>query len=178
MKEIFRRRPKYLSVPTRTNDASQKVPDNMWISCPRCHELLYTKEYEDNFKVCSKCRYHARLSPHERLATLLDDGSFEELDAGLCSADPLRFSVGDQSYVDKLEECARGGVEGAAAVKLECLASERGVVTARSVPSERFFTNGCVFVASGVEQQRTKTGRCVVNPGGVEKEGLMTRGRV
>ena len=107
MKEIFRRRPKYVSLPHRTNDASHRVPDNVWISCPHCHELLYTKEYEDNFKVCSKCRFHARLSPHERLATLLDDGSFEELDAGLCSADPLRFSVGGQSYVDKLEECAR-----------------------------------------------------------------------
>jgi acetyl-CoA carboxylase carboxyl transferase subunit beta len=107
VKEIFRRRPKYVSLPHRTNDASHRVPDNVWISCPHCHELLYTKEYEDNFKVCSKCRYHARLSPHERLTTLLDDGSFEELDAGLCSADPLRFSVGDQSYVDKLEECAR-----------------------------------------------------------------------
>ncbi len=107
MKEIFRRRPKYLSVPNRTNDASQKVPDNMWISCPRCHELLYAKEYEDNFKVCSKCKHHFSLSPHERLALLLDDGSFEEHDEGLCSADPLRFVAGDYHYSAKLEEHRR-----------------------------------------------------------------------
>jgi acetyl-CoA carboxylase carboxyl transferase subunit beta len=83
------------------------VPDNLWISCPRCHELLYAKEYEDNFKVCSKCKYHFHLSPRERLAMLLDEGSFEECDANLCSADPLRFVAGDQKYSDKLEENAR-----------------------------------------------------------------------
>jgi acetyl-CoA carboxylase carboxyl transferase subunit beta len=107
VKEIFRRRPKYLSVPTRTNDASQKVPDNMWISCPRCHELLYAKEYEDNFKVCSKCKHHFSLSPRERLALLLDEDSFEEYDEGLCSADPLRFVAGDYNYSVKLEEHRR-----------------------------------------------------------------------
>lgn len=107
MKEIFRRRPKYLSLPDRTNDASHKVPDNMWISCPRCHELLYAKEYEDNLKVCTKCKYHFRLAPHERLAMLLDEDSFVERDAGLCSADPLRFVAGDLDYAAKLEADAR-----------------------------------------------------------------------
>lgn len=107
MKEIFRRRPKYLSLPERTNDASRHVPDNLWISCPHCHELLYDKEYEDNFKVCSKCKYHFRLSPHERLGVLLDAGSFTEYDAGLCSADPLRFIAGDMNYADKLDDNAR-----------------------------------------------------------------------
>ena len=79
----------------------------MWISCPRCHELLYAKEYEDNFKVCSKCKYHFRLSPRERLAVLLDEGTFEERDAGLCSADPLHFVAGDINYAAKLEEDVR-----------------------------------------------------------------------
>ncbi len=107
MKEIFRRRPKYLPLPERTNESSRNVPDNLWISCPRCHDLLYAKEYEDNFKVCSKCKYHFRLSPSERLDVLLDPDSFEERDAGLCSADPLRFVSGDVKYADKLEEEAR-----------------------------------------------------------------------
>lgn len=107
MKEIFRRRPKYLSLPERTNDASRHVPDNLWISCPRCHELLYDKEYEDNAKVCSKCKYHFRLSPRERLGVLLDAGSFTEHDAELHSADPLRFVAGDMHYTAKLDENAR-----------------------------------------------------------------------
>ncbi len=107
MEKIFRRRPKYLPLPERTNDVSRRVPDNLWISCPRCHELLYAKEYEDNVKVCSKCKYHFRLSPRERLALLLDEDSFEERDANLCSADPLRFVAGEQNYAAKLDEEAR-----------------------------------------------------------------------
>ncbi len=124
MKEIFRRRARYLPLPERANDANRRVPDNMWISCSRCHELIYAKEYEDNFKVCSKCKYHFRLSPRERLAILLDDDSFVEHDERLCSADPLHFAAGDVRYVDKLEEdrrtagtreavtCGVGAVEG------------------------------------------------------------------
>ena len=107
MEKIFRRRPKYLPLPERTNDANRRVPDNLWISCPRCHELIYAKEYEDNFKVCSKCKYHFRLSPRERLALLLDEDTFEERDAGLCSADPLRFVAGEQKYAAKLVDEAR-----------------------------------------------------------------------
>lgn len=107
MEKIFRRRPKYLPLHERVNDASRHVPDNLWISCPRCHDLLYAKEYEDNAKVCSKCSYHFRLSPHERLSLLLDAGSFEERDYGLTSADPLRFVAGEQDYATKLDKEAR-----------------------------------------------------------------------
>jgi acetyl-CoA carboxylase carboxyl transferase subunit beta len=127
VKEIFRRRPKYLSLPERTNDASHRVPDNMWISCPRCHELLYAKEYEDNFKVCSKCKYHFRLSPQERLAVLLDEGTFEERDAGLCSADPLHFVAGEMNYAAKLDENARK------AGTTEALIYGRGAIEGRRV---------------------------------------------
>jgi acetyl-CoA carboxylase carboxyl transferase subunit beta len=38
----------------------------------------------------------------ERIATLLDEGSFEELDPGLQSLDPLQFRAPDRVYVDKL----------------------------------------------------------------------------
>ena len=123
----------------------------MWISCPRCHELLYTKEYEDTFKVCSKCRHHDRLAPHERLATLLDDGSFEELDAGLCSADPLRFTVGDQSYVDKLEEYAhKAGTREAVIYGTGAIAGQPTVV---AVHNPRFIA-GSMGVAVGEKVAR------------------------
>ena len=106
VEKIFRRRPKYVPLADRANDASRRVPDNLWISCPKCHELLYAKEYDDNAKVCSKCSYHFRLSPKERVAVLLDEGTFTELDVNLVSADPLRFKSGEQDYAKKLEEDA------------------------------------------------------------------------
>jgi acetyl-CoA carboxylase beta subunit len=78
----------------------------LWVVCPRCQGMLYTREWADNLKVCSRCRYHFRITPHERLAQLLDDGSFVEVDADLRAGDPLSFVVGGQSYPVKLKEAA------------------------------------------------------------------------
>jgi acetyl-CoA carboxylase beta subunit len=77
-----------------------------WLPCPRCRETLYKKECEDNLKVCNRCRYHFRLTVRERLAQLLDDGSFNEYDASLHTGDPLRCVVCGQSYAVKLKEAA------------------------------------------------------------------------
>src|SRR5690349_15136448 len=102
VKEILRRRPRF--IPPRRGEApgERVVPEDLWISCPKCHELLYAKEYADNLKVCPKCGYHDRLTAPERIATLLDEDSFEELDADLHSRDPLQFRAGDRIYADKL----------------------------------------------------------------------------
>ncbi len=151
MKEIFRRRPKYLPLPERTNDASRRVPDNMWISCPRCHELLYAKEYEDNFKVCSKCKYHFLLSPDERLAMLLDPDSFEEYDADLCSSDPLRFVSGEERYSEKLERHRRkSGSREALVSGSGLLEGQRVIVAAHNFS----FIGGSMGVAVGEKVAR------------------------
>jgi acetyl-CoA carboxylase carboxyl transferase subunit beta len=44
-----------------------------------------------------RCDYHFRLTAHERIAMLLDEGSFVERDAGLRTTDPLRFPKYDES---------------------------------------------------------------------------------
>lgn len=76
------------------------MPPGLWAKCPRCNNLIYRKELERNLKVCPKCGYHHRLSAEERLEVTLDDGSFEEYDPGLTSADPLAF----EGYPQKLAE--------------------------------------------------------------------------
>ena len=59
--------------------------DDMWVRCGKCRDVLYRKEWEGNSKVCSKCGHHERLAPQERIALLLDEGSFEELDRNLAA---------------------------------------------------------------------------------------------
>lgn len=76
------------------------VPEGLWTQCPRCRELLFTREWERNLKVCLKCGHHSRLSARERLDLLLDHGSFLELDADLVSVNPLDFP----GYTAKLQE--------------------------------------------------------------------------
>lgn len=81
----------------------RNLPADMWVRCARCQEMLYAREWESNFKVCPKCGYHARYTARERVALLLDEDTFEELDPQLRSADPLHFEPeGRESYQQKL----------------------------------------------------------------------------
>src|SRR6266516_4839458 len=100
MKDIFKRHPKYAASP----DDFESLPENLWTRCPRCKELLYTKELEQAGNVCSKCKYHFQLTARERVHVTLDPDSFDERDQNVRSADPLHFeSLGD-TYAAKLGE--------------------------------------------------------------------------
>jgi len=81
--------------------------------CPKCKEILYIRDWENNLKVCRNCNYHFRLSAYERIDLLVDQGSFIELDKDLVSVDPLHFTTNpptyadQQPYTDKLAEAQR-----------------------------------------------------------------------
>ncbi len=83
---------------TLKREGKTEIPDGLWVKCPRCNEILYTKDLERNFKVCQKCTYHFRLSAAERLKITLDPGSFHEYDAHLETPDPLEFP----NYMEKV----------------------------------------------------------------------------
>lgn len=67
------------------------LPDGLWTKCPKCGEILFSKELERNLKVCNKCGYHFKLRAAERLDITVDEDSFVETDADLSSANPLGF---------------------------------------------------------------------------------------
>jgi acetyl-CoA carboxylase carboxyl transferase subunit beta len=100
MKEFFRRTPKHFTPAERDN--GQQIPDNMWAKCPACGELIYTKQLNDNLKVC-KCGHHMRLTAREWLG-LLDADSFVEHDGDLAPCDPLGFVSMKDVYTQKLKE--------------------------------------------------------------------------
>jgi acetyl-CoA carboxylase carboxyl transferase subunit beta len=102
MKEILKRHPRYHSEPENFQD----LPDNLWVRCPRCRELLYAREHEQALSVCRKCKYHFGIGARHRIEITLDADSFEERDAGLRSTDPLDFRAGDETYQAKLERFA------------------------------------------------------------------------
>ena len=88
--------------PKEPREKRSKVPEGLWVKCDNCREILYIKELARNFKICTKCGYHFRLSAHERLRMLLD-GEFVELDGGLRSVDALRFRD-SKRYRDRLKQ--------------------------------------------------------------------------
>lgn len=71
---------------------AQEEAESIWIKCSACQEILFRKEVERRLFVCPRCNAHLRLTVEQRLLTIVDRGSFNELDAALRSNDPLNFS--------------------------------------------------------------------------------------
>jgi acetyl-CoA carboxylase carboxyl transferase subunit beta len=65
--------------------------EGLWVKCNHCREIIYRKELERNLRVCPKCDYHFPITVDERIALLLDEGTFKEWDAELAPTDPLGF---------------------------------------------------------------------------------------
>jgi acetyl-CoA carboxylase carboxyl transferase subunit beta len=76
-------------------------PADLWTKCPSCEEMLFNRQLDKVGRVCPNCSHHFRLPARERLALLLDPGTFAERDAGLQSVDPLGF-VDQKPYPDRL----------------------------------------------------------------------------
>ncbi len=81
--------------------SKKSIPEGLWTKCPKCDQIIYNKELEANLRVCSKCSYCFPLKASERVALLLDEGTVQEMDAGIESADPLNFLDG-KIYKEKV----------------------------------------------------------------------------
>jgi acetyl-CoA carboxylase carboxyl transferase subunit beta len=79
-----------------------KIAEGMWLKCNHCREIVYRKEVERNNKVCPKCEYHFPISVMERVALLVDFGTFKEWDVELGPLDPLNFHD-TKSYKDRVK---------------------------------------------------------------------------
>jgi acetyl-CoA carboxylase carboxyl transferase subunit beta len=81
--------------------ARDGVPDGLWVKCEGCREILYHREVSGNAFVCPRCGHHFRISAHERLKMLFDNGRFKELFTRIRPSDPLEF-VDSRPYRDRL----------------------------------------------------------------------------
>jgi acetyl-CoA carboxylase carboxyl transferase subunit beta len=80
----------------------RETPDNLWVKCPGCNEMLFSREYEANLYVCPRCDYHGRIGADTRLSQILDEG-FELLPDPTVIDDPLRFRD-TKRYSDRLKQ--------------------------------------------------------------------------
>ena len=67
------------------------IPDELWVTCPACKNMILTSDLEDNLKVCSKCGHHFRINARYRINITVDEDSFKEMDADLVSENILDF---------------------------------------------------------------------------------------
>ena len=81
----------------------QDIPEGLFQKCPGCGEVVHEIEVTENQRVCPHCDHHFPQSAKERIESLLDPGSFVEMDASLHSVDSLRFQ-GMATYKDRLKK--------------------------------------------------------------------------
>ncbi len=104
MRSFFHRQGKFRPRSSDEAEGDAPIPEDLWVKCPKCGELLYSKELVDNARVCPKCGHHFRLNARDRIVLLADSGTFVEWDSGIQPEDPLEFVDPKGSYADKLTQ--------------------------------------------------------------------------
>ena len=69
------------------------TPVDLWVKCEGCKEVLYRKELAQNLNVCQHCGHHFRVGAGEYVKLLIDEGTWQPMDANLRSVDPLKFAA-------------------------------------------------------------------------------------
>jgi acetyl-CoA carboxylase carboxyl transferase subunit beta len=89
-------------LPIKFPFSRRAAPSDAWTKCPSCEAQVFNRQLERSLRLCPSCGHHFRMSVGERIDMLLDDGTFEERDAGLEAVDRLGFHD-DKPYPDRLE---------------------------------------------------------------------------
>jgi acetyl-CoA carboxylase carboxyl transferase subunit beta len=95
----FAKKPKLPGKKSKKRD----IPEGLWTKCPKCATMVFDKELDENLKVCSHCQHHFPIGARERIHSLVETCTFEEMDAEMTSVDVLSFT-GVASYISKLED--------------------------------------------------------------------------
>jgi acetyl-CoA carboxylase carboxyl transferase subunit beta len=81
----------------------REMPDGLWSKCPECSTVIYRKELVENSFTCEQCDHHFRIGAQKYIETLIDKGTWTEMDRNMRSADPLEF-VDTRPYKARLKE--------------------------------------------------------------------------
>ena len=92
-------KPQYSTVTVKKKD----IPKDLWTKCPKTGEIIYNRVLKENLMVVPNSGYHFPLKARDRIASMLDEGTFEEMDMGVHSLDPLEFNA-TSSYPEKLRQ--------------------------------------------------------------------------
>src|SRR5213078_583977 len=95
----FARKPKLAGAKSK----KRGIPEGLWTKCPKCSTMVFDKELDENLKVCTHCHYHFPVGARERIHSLVETCTFEEMDAEMTSVDVLNFT-GTASYKSKLDK--------------------------------------------------------------------------
>ena len=83
----------------RSQPKRDDMPEGLWSKCPDCGAMVHALELKQSLQTCPPCGHHFLMDSMERIFLLADQGTFEETEEGLFSANPLGF----KGYEEKIE---------------------------------------------------------------------------
>jgi acetyl-CoA carboxylase carboxyl transferase subunit beta len=109
---------------------SEDGPDNLWIKCKSCGQMIFHREFEVANNCCATCGHHAPLPPLQRFRMTFDNGEFEVLAVESIVDDPLKFRD-TKRYTDRLKDTrAKTGLADAIAVAHGTIGGKPAVMAA------------------------------------------------
>jgi len=97
-----REKRRYTRMPERSATADTPGgPEGDWVQCDACKHVTGVAELAESLNVCPRCANHLPVAAPDRVAQIVDAGSFVEFDAELTSCDPLGF-VAAKPYGESL----------------------------------------------------------------------------
>jgi acetyl-CoA carboxylase carboxyl transferase subunit beta len=124
--------------------SKRETPENLWIKCPDCGQMIFTREYLDNLSVCPACGHHGRIGAKARFDQILDPG-YALLPTPRVAEDPLKFRD-TKKYPERLK-AAR-----AATGAQDALSNARGTIDGHGVVmgvQDFAFMGGSMGIAVG-----------------------------
>jgi len=95
---------------------SDDTPENLWIKCSACSQMIFHREFEQAFNCCATCGHHAPLLPSQRFGMIFDAGKYDQIPLEPIEDDPLKFRD-SKKYSDRLRDSrSKTGVDDAIAV--------------------------------------------------------------
>ena len=77
-------------------------PNNLWVKCNGCEQMVYHKDLKETLSVCPTCSYHMKMSARQRLNWILDEETILEINIPQTILDPLKFKD-NKRYTDRLK---------------------------------------------------------------------------
>ncbi len=90
MSDVFSKRREHL-LKLKALRNKEAEPTEQTVYCAICGGAQSAKLLEEQHMVCTVCGYHNPIGAYVRLHTLLDSGTFKEINERLSSSDPLDF---------------------------------------------------------------------------------------
>ena len=79
------------------------TPNNLWIKCNSCGQMVYYKDLFESMNVCPNCDHHMKMTARQRIEWILDEGTIKDLNIPEINIDPLKFRD-SKRYLDRIKD--------------------------------------------------------------------------